>query len=253
MTVRYLFGTLFVEMKDITPKQLQLLEWIQQYLETHHTMPSRREIGEGLGLSSPATIQQHIEALEKKGFLKRGETRESRALHWTQKSKKFLEEIHQKGLLAKAKISSARAQMNEAVSNAFELPLLGTIAAGYPIEVYPEARNISLPLDLFLSPRQAEAMKKDLYVLSVRGDSMIEEGIFPNDWVVLKKVSQAKTGDTVAAMVNGEATLKKLFKTKVGFELHPANPKYPIIPIGPEDRFEIQGILVGLVRKYDQR
>ena len=227
---------------SLTPKQLQILEWIQKYLETHNTMPSRREIGEGLGLSSPATIQQHIEALEKKGFLKRGETRESRALHWTQKSKKFLESVEQK------------AQRNLQVSEQpFQLPLLGTIAAGYPIEVYPDARSISLPLDLFMSLRQAEAMKKDLYVLSVRGDSMIDEGIFPNDWVVLKKVSQAKSGDTVAAMVNGEATLKKLFKGKAGFELHPANLKYPVIPIAANDRFEIQGILVGLVRKYDQR
>ena len=74
----------------ITPKQKQVLEWIEQHLEKEGTMPSRREIAEGLGLSSPATIQQHIEALEKKGFLKRNQPNESRALQWTAKSKKFL-------------------------------------------------------------------------------------------------------------------------------------------------------------------
>ena len=75
----------------MTPKQKQVLEWIEKHLDQQGTMPSRREIAEGLGLSSPATIQQHIEALEKKGFLKRNQPNESRALQWTAKSKKFLQ------------------------------------------------------------------------------------------------------------------------------------------------------------------
>ena len=79
----------------LTPKQKQLLEWIEKHLAEHQTMPSRREIALGLGLSSPATIQQHIEALEKKGYLKRGETRESRALQWTARSKKHFSQSAQ--------------------------------------------------------------------------------------------------------------------------------------------------------------
>ena len=79
----------------LTPKQKQILEWIEAYLQKNQTMPSRREIALGLGLSSPATIQQHIEALEKKGFLKRGETRESRALQWTARSKKLFTHLQQ--------------------------------------------------------------------------------------------------------------------------------------------------------------
>ena len=209
-------------------------------------MPSRREIAFGVGLSSPATIQQHIEALEKKGFLKRGETRESRALQWTARSKKLFTQIQANSIgRSKEGIDSASHP-----SEAESIPLLGSIAAGYPIEVFPETRHVSLPLELFISPKQAALSRKDIYMLTVRGDSMIEEGIFQDDWVILRKSSAAKAGDTVAALVNGEATLKKFFKTKTGVELHPANPKYPIIPVKGEDRFEIQGILIGVIRRF---
>ena len=250
-------------MASITPKQLLILEWIEQYLAQNHTMPSRREIALGIGVSSPATIQQHIEALEEKGFLKRGEARESRALQWTSRSKKFLAAIHtstqigSKSAVESSNIpgkappplwkDSASAILPQAP--VWEVPMLGTIAAGYPIEVYPEAKTVALPLDLFVSSKAASSPDQ-FYVLTVRGDSMIDEGIFPNDWVLLRKTAQAKTGDTVAALINGEATLKKFVKTKGEFELHPANPKYPVIPISKNDRFEIQGILVGLVRKF---
>ena len=232
--------------KLLTPKQREVLEWIEQFLQHHQTMPSRREIALGLGLSSPATIQQHIEALEEKGFLKRGESRESRALQYTAKSKKILNSRTSNNLaILPSSLHPAAMDLTT------EIPLLGTIAAGYPIEVYSEVRSIKVPLELFMSSRVADAAQKDVYMLSVRGDSMMDEGILPNDLVLLRKGMQAKNGDTVAALWNGEATLKKFFKTKQGVELHPANPKYPVMKILEEDRFEIQGILVGVIRKYE--
>ena len=253
-------------MEFLTPKQIQILEWIEQYLNQNHTMPSRREIALGLGLSSPATIQQHIEALEKKGFLKRGETRESRALNWTAKSKKMLSSIHLANAYSEGRGSPTATPFfrDDSESLSFEIPLMGTIAAGYPIEVYPEARPMTVPLELFVSAKQAQASKSDFYMLSVRGESMIDEGIFPNDLVILKKSTQAKTGDTVAALVNGEATLKKFVKVKAstrkdvqgreiqysGVQLHPANPKFSVIQVASEDRFEIQGVLVGVIRRF---
>jgi repressor LexA len=248
--------------KLLTPKQREVLEWIEQYLKQNHTMPSRREIALGLGLSSPATIQQHIEALEQKGFLKRGETRESRALQYTAKSKKVLHSL-QAAMPGSSGTSFAASSIppnmtSEAISRSLhpaamdlnEIPLLGSIAAGYPIEVFSESRSVKIPLDLFLSTKAAGIAQKDIYMLSVRGDSMIDEGILSNDLVLLRKGTQAKNGDTVAALWNGEATLKKFFKTKQGVELHPANPKYPVMKIGDEDRFEIQGILLGVIRRY---
>jgi repressor LexA len=80
---------------------------------------------------------------------------------------------------------------------------------------------------------------------------MIEEGILPDDLVLLRKTEAAKNGDTVAALWNGEATLKKFYKTKEGLELHPANPKYPVMKIQEEDRFQVQGILMGVIRRYE--
>jgi repressor LexA len=215
----------------LTPKQKQILEWIENYLREHQTMPSRREIALGLGLSSPATIQQHIEALEKKGYLKRGESRGSRALQWTARSKKLLSEIH--------------AHQSQETG----IPLLGSIAAGYPIEVFPEAREVQIPLELFHRPGTTPKAGEEPFVLTVRGDSMIDDGIHSGDWVILRRSSVARNGETVAALLNGEATLKRFQKGREGVELHPANPKYPVIQVMPEDRLEIQGILIGLIRR----
>ena len=227
----------------LTPKQKQILDWIEHYLKTRQTMPSRREIAAGLGLSSPATIQQHIEALEKKGFLKRGDTRESRALQWTARSKKHF-------LARTSKETSSDGGDPKFETELDSIPLIGTIAAGYPIEVFTQTETKRVPLNLFLSDREALRSKNDLYMLSVRGDSMMDDGILPEDWVILRKVKEARSGDTVAALLNGEATLKRLVKSRTGLELHPANPKYPIIPVLETDRFEVQGVLVGLIRKY---
>ena len=267
----------------MTPKQKQVLEWIEKHLETQGTMPSRREIAEGLGLSSPATIQQHIEALEKKGFLKRNQPNESRALQWTAKSKKFLNaSALSKSNLTTSVANDSRGGVHQSL---FELPLLGSIAAGYPIEVFEQSKTISVPLTLFLPESEITKRSSNLYVLKVRGDSMIEDGIIQDDLVILEKLTDAslksgavRNGQTVAALLNGEATLKKYYKKNLKqiakssarsalhdldysddledprkqlvAELHPANPKYPVIPITSDDRFEIQGVLVGLFRKY---
>jgi repressor LexA len=261
----------------LTPKQKQVLEWIEHYLEQQGTMPSRREIADGLGLSSPATIQQHIEALEKKGFLKRNQPNESRALQWTSKSKKLFGLTSPKSNLPQSISHESR----RGSDSSFELPLLGSIAAGLPIEVYQQSKTISVPLALFLSESEIAKRAQNLYVLQVRGDSMIEDGILQDDLVILEKLTEAslasgtvKNGQTVAALLNGEATLKRFYKknlkqeglkstdpffddsskarssSTVIAELHPANPNYPVIPVKSGDRFEIQGIMLGLFRRY---
>ena len=237
----------------LSPKQKQLLEWIEHYLTKNHTMPSRREMASGLGLSSPATIQQHIEALEKKGFLKRGESRESRALQWTPRSKKVLSLIQTQTLSSDLK-NIQKNTHEEKISLTASLPLLGSIAAGYPIEVFPQSQMVDIPVSLFSSNGMLpQASLSDFYILTVRGDSMMNEGILSGDWVILKNTKHAVSGTTVAALLNGEATLKTLVKSKDKIELHPANPEFPIISIRPTDRFEIQGAVVGLIRKFHHR
>ncbi len=212
----------------LTPKQKQTLDWIEEFSRTRGTFPSRREIASGLGLSSPATIQQHIEALEKKGFLKRGEAHESRGLEWTARSRRLFQEQ----------------------PDLETVPLIGTIAAGFPIEVFPEPEQKQIPLQAFLRNERGGVSREGIFMLAVRGDSMIEDGILPGDWVILRKSSSARPGETVAALLNGEATLKRFQKTPRGPELHPANLRYPVLSIREGDRFQIQGILIGLLRQY---
>lgn len=256
----------------LSPKQKQVLEWIEQYLSQNHTLPSRREIAFGLGLSSPATIQQHIEALEKKGFIKRPEHKEARALQWTAKGKRsqtvrFAQEqrsqtvrfAQEKLLNSKSARTNAHTHINAFThksaaydSHEVEVPLLGTIAAGYPIEVFTDEQTLNVHLSFF--KQSALGKIGEVFALKVRGDSMMNEGILNGDVVILRKSDSPRNGDTVAALLNGEATLKTLVKSKgpkgAVIELHPANPKFPVIPIHEEDRFEVQGVVVGLMRKY---
>jgi repressor LexA len=226
----------------LTPKQKQILDWIESYLKSRQTMPSRREIASGLRLSSPATIQQHIEALEKKGYLRRGSGRESRALQWTARSRRLFSAQSEPS-------GEAVTPTAEAVEQTAEIPLLGSIAAGHPIEVYPDPQLKRVPL-LFFTGSPVRDPSRDHYLLTVRGESMIGDGILPGDWVILRRGNDARSGDTVAALLNGEATLKRLLRRRDHLELHPANPQFPVIPVKASDRFEIQGILIGLIRKY---
>ncbi len=235
-----------MDLHRLTPKQKRVLEWIESYLSQHGILPSRREIAEGLGLRSPATIQQHIEVLEAKGFIQRqDEPRGLRPLSLIQSSSLKGEQI----------------------------PLRGVIAAGFPIEVYEQNRHLELPQSFFVHQKWRDR----LFALQVSGESMKDLGILPGDYVVLVRESQPRSGDVVAALLNGEATLKTLRwvrpevneagirsrvrdleSEEIGVarllaELHPANPSFPVVSVFPEDRFEIQGVLVGTIRQYAHR
>ena len=198
-------------------RQRQIVEFISQFIQKNGYSPTLSEIAVAIGVSSLATIHEHLQALEKKGVIR-----------------KFDGAIRGIEIVDRPSVEGA----------SIELPILGFIAAGRPIE----------PLtDPNASMKVASSMisgKKRAFVLQVKGDSMIEEGIFNGDVVILRKSDNPRNGDTVAALINGEATLKTLVKLKNSVELHPANPKYPVIPIRGEDRFEVQGVVVGLMRRY---
>lgn len=120
------------------------------------------------------------------------------------------------------------------------LPMAGIVAAGQPIEPIPQSEVVEVP--------PAMARRKGHFVLKVKGDSMREEGILPGDLVVLRKQATARNGQTVVGLLNGEATLKKYYRKAARIELHPANAVMAPILVGPEDDFQIQGILVGVIR-----
>ncbi len=204
-------------MSYLTERQREVLAFIERCQTERGVAPTLREIAEEFGFSSTASSQKHIALLQKKGYLRR--------------------EKHQKrGLVLQHDEMSSEAGVG--------LPLLGTVAAGYPIESIPEAEQerVSVPAAMLRTG--------DHYVLRVAGDSMIDEGILDGDWVVVQQRTQADTGEAVIALVSGEATLKRFHRhDKKRIRLQPANPAMPPLIVPAADVL-IQGVVVGLLRRY---
>ena len=197
-------------------RQKQILTFIKNYIAKFGQAPTLVEIANKMGVKSLSTVHEHLQGLERKGIIK--------------KSSGFARSID----IIDKKISK--------IVKGIELPLLGYIAAGSPIEPYTDP-NASFTV----SPNMVSANKKS-YVLQVRGQSMIEEGILDGDYVVVEDTSQAQDGDIVVAMVeNGIVTLKRFFKEKNRIRLEPANSA--MAPIYSKN-VTIQGKCVGVIRKY---
>ena len=208
----------------ITKRQRQVYDFISQFVQTNGYSPSFEEIGEGLGLSSLATVHKHISNLEKKGLLKRDYNRS-----------RSIDVLAPRGRMRQAMGMAAVANIGVA------LPLLGRIAAGQPIEAVQNPETISLG-DITRS--------RDVYVLQVRGDSMQDEHIVDGDYVLVENTKVAHNGDIVVALVEGlETTLKYFFKEGDKIRLQPANSALKPI-IVPAQNVQIQGRVIGILRKY---
>lgn len=200
----------------LTKKQRQVLDCIEQFVTKHGYTPSYREIAERMGLSSPATVHQHIKTLCEKGIINTGE-------HGTARSIELVE----------AEPISPLAIM---------LPLAGLITAGEPIEAVEEREAMAIPADFVLDPLNS-------YILKVKGRSMIEDGIFDGDYVVVERNPSPKNGDIVVALLdNAYATLKRFYREKTHIRLQPANSTMkPIIIKGD---INIQGVVRAVIRKF---
>jgi repressor LexA len=235
----------------LTRKQLELLLFINSRLKEEGVPPSFEEMKEALNLQSKSGVHRLIVALEERGFLKRMPNR-ARALEVIK-----LPESHSPGLgkktgfnpsviegtLGKGKAKPAPiAHANDAVHPVL-VPLMGRIAAGVPISaIQDHTANIAVPPEMLGGGEH--------FALEVKGDSMIEAGIFEGDTVVIRKGDTAMNGDIVVALVDDEeATLKRLRKKGESIALEAANPAYETRIFGP-DRVRVQGKLVGLLRKY---
>ena len=203
----------------LTKRQKQVLDFIAKFVEDNGYCPSYDEIARGLDLSSLATVHKHIGVLEAKGYLKRG-VNQSRSL-----------ELSQKYLQEQRRLKSAP-----------EIPMLGRIAAGVPIEA-AENREVLNFADF--------AGRGETFALEVRGDSMIDDHICSGDVILLEKVEQAHDGDIVVALVGGsETTLKRFYREPGGMiRLQPANSALKPI-IAPARDVQIQGRLLAVLRKY---
>jgi repressor LexA len=233
----------------LTRKQLELLLFINSRLKEEGVPPSFEEMKEALNLQSKSGVHRLIIALEERGFIKRMANR-ARALEViklpdvhspTLASKKpgFKPNVIE-GNLGRNKPAPAA---NDGGPRATLVPLMGRIAAGVPIAaIQDHSANINVPPEMLGGGEH--------FALEVKGDSMIEAGIFEGDTVIIKKGDAALNGDIIVALVDDEeATLKRLRKKGESVALEAANPAYETRIFGP-DRVRVQGKLVGLLRKY---
>lgn len=198
-------------MSILTKKQKEVFDFIAEYEREQGYAPSLNEIKDALGISAVSTIHEHISNLVAKGFLKR-----------VKGAARSLE-------LIKAKLGSS-----------LSIPLAGSIACGEPLEALEETdEEVEITHD-------SRFDLKDLYALRAKGDSMIEEGVFENDLLIVKKQSWASNGDTVVAIIDdNEATLKKFYREQGKIRLQPANSAYQ--PIFRKE-VEIRGVVIKVIR-----
>lgn len=200
----------------LTKKQREILNCIEAFVREHGYTPSYREIARELGLSSPATVHQHIKALCEKGIINTGDNGQARSIE-----------------VVETEPLSPMAIM---------LPLAGLITAGEPIEAIEENEAIAVPADFVV-----DAMNS--YVLKVKGRSMIEDGIFDGDMVIVERKHSPQNGDIVVALLdNAYATLKRFYREKGFIRLQPANSTMQ--PIIVKGNINIQGIVRAVIRKF---
>ena len=228
----------------LTLKQKQLLEIICDHIEREEITPSFEEMKVAMGLRSKSGIHRYINALEERGFIKRlpHKARAIEVLKLPEAPPKrpgFTPKVIEGGRLERSP-----AAMSAESSDTAELPMMGRIAAGVPIEA------ISNVLDSVTVPSQMLSRSANHYALEVQGDSMISEGINDGDVVVIRDAQTANNGDIVVALVDGEeATLKRFRKKGRKIALEAANPAYDTQEYNA-NRVKVQGRLVGLIRSY---
>jgi repressor LexA len=201
----------------LTAKQQEILAFIRRYIQENGYPPAIRDIGEAFEIKSPNGVMCHLRALQKKGYIHRDEKTESRS-------------------------GRARAITIPGVTaGGFSLPLLGPVAAGKAIEAIEQHDRLDLK-DLFGGD--------DLFLLKVRGQSMIESQIADGDYVVVRKREQADNGEKVVAMVDKAMTLKKFYRKKDQVRLEPCNSTMDPILVDPaKQNVQVLGVLVGVIRK----
>lgn len=199
---------------NITPKQKRLLDYIRDFAARKGYAPSQREIADHFGFRSLGTVQNYLTRLQREGLISR---------RWN--AKRDLSPVEE-----------APAHAPEGL----ELPLLGLVAAGTPIEALSNPEPIAVPPTML--------GRGEHFVLRVKGDSMIGDGILDGDYVVVNRRPSAEIGQTVVALVEGEATVKLFYKKDGGVELRAANPAYAPIRVSPEQEFRIEGVVVGVIR-----
>jgi repressor LexA len=200
----------------ITARQRRVLEFIEHYFEVHQEAPTIDEIGKEFGMSSSASVHHVVSTLEREGLIRRIPN-----------------------------VSRGIELVETVTEEKQEIPLLGVVAAGAPIEAVLNYESVCIPRDMMRQGR--------MFALRVRGDSMIDEQIRNDDLIILQAQQTAENGQTVVALIDGsDATVKRFYGGRNQVRLEPANPNYEPIVVQPPQRVQIQGVVVGVIRKYNQ-
>ncbi|WKZ68549.1 MAG: transcriptional repressor LexA [Melioribacteraceae bacterium] len=207
----------------LTDRQQDILNFIQQYLDTNGYPPTLREIGKKFDISSTFGVKRHLEALVKKGYLNI-ESHQSRAL---------------------SIVDSVASKVQQIAEKLIEIPVVGRVAAGYPILAEENIENT-----LVVDPSFVQN-NPNCFGLKVRGDSMINAGIFEGDTVIVNPQKDASNGEIVVALLGDEATLKRFEKKNNYINLIPENEKYQTITLTNREDFSIIGKVVGVFRLYN--
>jgi repressor LexA len=202
----------------VTARQRQVYEFICRHIKTHDQPPTIAEIGKQFQMTSPASVHSILSALEREGLIKRIPN-VSRGIELATRDKQ------------------------ESATDAYEIPLLGLVAAGQPIEAILAHETVSAPKSMMGRGR--------MFALRVRGDSMIEENIQDNDIIIVSSQETAENGQMVVALIDGNyATVKKFYREPDFIRLEPANPQFKPIFIKTPGRLQLQGVVRGLIRNY---
>jgi len=194
-----------------------VLDYIRHYFEVNQEAPTIAEIGKEFGMTSSASAHHVVSILEREGFIRR-----------IPNVSRGIEIVEETTSVEK-----------------YEIPLLGVVAAGAPIEAVLNYETVCIPRDMMREGR--------MFALRVRGDSMIDEQIRNDDLIILQSRQTAENGQTVVALIDGsDATVKRFYGSRNHVRLEPGNPNYKPIVIRPPERVQIQGAVVGVIRKYNQ-
>jgi repressor LexA len=205
-------------MKELTDRQQEILEFIQEYVESYSYPPTYREICKHFSISSTNGVKRHVDALQKKGYLDMCKNA-SRTI-------------------------SVKQTTNDIPSNIIEIPIVGRVAAGYPV-LSDENIDSMMTID-----RSFIRATENCFALKVKGESMIKAGIMEGDYVIINQQSFANNGEIIVATVNDEATLKRYSKNSGGVQLIPENDNFLPISVNFSDKFSIIGKVIGVVRWY---
>src|SRR5512133_766772 len=224
-------------MNGLTDRQLEVLRFIARQIDDAGYPPTIREIGEGLDIRSTNGVNDHLKALERKGYLTRDPVK-SRALIPTEAARNQLGE-------SRGNVIPFRPGPTRSGTHLVEVPIVGRVAAGQPILAQERVED-TVQIDAFLL-----GTNKKVYGLRVQGDSMIGDGILPGDYVFVKKQIHAQDGEIVVAMIDDEATVKRMYREGKRIRFQPSNPRMAPIYVA-EDDFRstmILGVVVGVYRK----